>query len=399
VVAFFHKFGPIKHVMERFRRRPGRHFTLDVCEPPLRAELFGLEQFSSHGQDLTTTHDLDPHPGAEYLLPRLTENARVIRHAYDVVAEAVRDNHQVAPAGEWLLDNYYLIAEQIDIARMHLPKGYSRELPRLRTGPLKGFPRIYDLALELVSHTDGCVDADNVTHFVQAYQRVSALKLGELWAIPIMLRLALLENLRRVAYRIIWRLQHRTMALEWARRFTTVVQEDPRLFVTELADFVRANPPMSPPFISELFANIEGIHSVVSLAINWIEQELSQQGQTIELIQQAESQDQAADHVSIGNTITSLRTLNGIDWQKFVESLSVTEAVLRRDPAGIYARMDFRTRDRYRHVVENLAKQSGRAEEAVAETAIKLTVARRDRMAPERREWHVGYFLIDKGLP
>ncbi|MBU0714034.1 MAG: cyclic beta 1-2 glucan synthetase [Verrucomicrobia bacterium] len=398
-MVVFDNLGLIGRFTEQFRRWLGRPISLDVCEPPLRAELFGLEQFGSHGEALAAAHDLDPKTGAECLLPRLTENARVIRHSYDVVAEAVRSGQQMAPAAEWLLDNYYLIAEQIDIARIHLPKGYSRELPRLRTGLLRGFPRIYDLALELVSHTDGCVDADNVTHFVKAYQRVRPLKLGELWAIPIMLRLTLLENLRRVAYRIDWRRQHRAMALEWARRFVTVVQKDPRLFVTELADFVRANPPMSPPFIAELYANIEGVHSAIGLAVNWIEQELSQQGQTIELIQQAESQDQAADQVSIGNTITSLRTLNAIDWQKFVEALSVTEAVLCRDPAGIYPRMEFRTRDRYRHVVEDLAKKSGQPEEVVAETAIKLVMAHRNSPAAEPRELHVGYFLIDHGLP
>ncbi|NLB59615.1 MAG: cyclic beta 1-2 glucan synthetase, partial [Lentisphaerae bacterium] len=383
------------------RWRPERrHGSFDTGEPPLRAELFGLEQFSSFGAALAAAHDLDPaSPSSECLLPRLTENAAIIRHSYDLIAAAARAGQALAPDAEWLLDNYYLIAEQIDIARQHLPKGYSRELPRLRSGPLRGFPRIYDLALELVSHTDGCVDADNITHFIKAYQRVQSLKLGELWAIPIMLRLTLLENLRRVAYRIVWRRQHRELALKWARRFIAVAQKDPRLFVTELADFVRANPPMSPPFIAELYANIEGIHSVIGLAINWIEQELSQQGQSIELIQQAESQSQAADQISIGNTITSLRTLNAIDWRQFVENLSVTEAVLRRDPAGVYAQMDFRTRDHYRHVVEGLAKTTKQAEESVAETAVRLAIARRDHSLADRRELHVGYFLIDRGAP
>ncbi len=387
-----------QRTLQRLQRRLRREPPPDVSEPPLRAELFGLEQFDRHGETLAAAHDLDPRPGRECLLPRLAENARIIRHAYDIVAGEVRAGQQMTPAGEWLLDNYYLVAEQIEIARMHLPRGYSRALPRLRTGPLKGFPRVYDLALELVSHTDGGVDADNVTHFARAYQRARPLKLGELWAIPIMLRLTLLENLRRVAYRIAWRRQHRALALEWAQRFVAIVHKDPRLFVTELADFVRANPPLTPPFIAELYANIEGVHSVVGLAVNWIEQELSQRGQTIELIQQAESQDQAADQVSIGNTITSLRTLNAIDWRAFVEDLSATEAVLRGDPAGVYARMDFGTRDRYRHVVEALAKKSDQAEEAVAATAVRLAAARVASAAADPRERHVGYFLIDRGL-
>ena len=165
-----------------------------------------------------------------------------------------------------------------------------------------------------------------------------------------------------------------------------------------MAEFVRSAPPMSPPFIAELFASIEGLHPAINLAINWIEQELSQQGQTIEMIQQAESQDEAANQASIGNTITSLRTLNAIDWQTFVESLSITESMLRRDPAGVYPRMDFRSRDRYRHVVEKLAEKSGTQEEAVAEAAVKLATARCEQGVSEHREFHVGYFLIDRGL-
>ena len=382
----------------RFRRRFGSRAALAEAEPPLRAELFGLEQLGNHGEALAAIHELDFNPGPERLLHRLAENERVIRDSHDIVAEAVRGGHRVAPAAEWLLDNYYLIAEQIDLARLHLPKLYSRTLPRLRSGPLRGFPRIYDLALELVSHTDGRVDADNLTSFVRAYQRVQPLKLGELWAIPIMLRLTLLENLRRVSHRIAWRRRQHDLALEWARRFISVVQEDPRLFVTELAEFVRSAPSMSPPFIAELFASIEGLHAAFNLAINWIEQELSQQGQTIEMIQQAESQDEAANQASIGNTITSLRTLNAIDWQTFVESLSVAESMLRRDPAGVYPRMDFRSRDRYRHVVEKLAEKSGSQEEAVAEAAVKLATARCEQGVSEQRESHVGYFLMDRGL-
>ncbi|OGV72087.1 MAG: hypothetical protein A3K19_08335 [Lentisphaerae bacterium RIFOXYB12_FULL_65_16] len=386
-------------LLARLAARPDKRATLEVGEPPLRAELFGLEHFKAHGEALATAHEIDPTPGPERLLQRLTENERIIRNSYEIVAEAIRQGQQVSPAAEWLLDNYYLVSEQIDLARVHLPKGYSRELPRLKTGPLRGFPRIYDLAMELVSHTDGRVDVGNLTHFVKAYQRGHSLALGELWAIPIMLRLTLLENLRRVAHRIAWRRRHRDMALEWTRRFIGVVRKDPSLFVTELADFVRAHPPMSQPFIAELCANIEGVHVAIGLAINWIEQELSQQGQTIEMIQQAESQDQAADQVSIGNTITSLRRLSAIDWRDFVESLSVTEAVLRRDPTNVYGRMDFRTRDRYRHVVEGLAKKSKTAEEAVAEAALRLAAARATATTMDARESHIGYFLVDNGLP
>ena len=122
----------------------------------------------------------------------------VLLSVHSLLTEAVKADRRITPAGEWLLDNFYLIEEQIRTAKRHLPKGYSRELPRLLDGPSAGLPRVYDIALETISHGDGRVDPESLSSFVAAYQTVTILKLGELWAIPIMLRLALIENLRRV---------------------------------------------------------------------------------------------------------------------------------------------------------------------------------------------------------
>ena len=168
----------------------------------LRAELLSIEQLKRHAVTLAGQHKIDPRPGPDRLLPRLADNARVLLAAYDVVTAAATPGQRIVPAEAWLLDNYYLIEQQIGTARRHLPRGYSRQLPRLADGLSAGFPRIYDLALELISHMDGRVDSDNTTQFIAAYQSAEPLKLGELWAFPIMLQLALLENLRRVGLRI-----------------------------------------------------------------------------------------------------------------------------------------------------------------------------------------------------
>ena len=165
-------------------------------EPPLRSELFSADQMVQHGKNLATSHKLESkHVADERLLTRLAENEVVLLEVRNIVTEAVKANRQITPAGEWLLDNFYLIEEHIHTGKKHLPKGYSRELPRLLNGPSKGFPRVYDIALETISHGDGRVDPETLSRFVAAYQEVTALKLGELWAIPIMLRLALIENL------------------------------------------------------------------------------------------------------------------------------------------------------------------------------------------------------------
>ncbi|MGE5894337.1 MAG: hypothetical protein ACM34I_09805, partial [bacterium] len=160
-----------------------------VCEPPLRSELFSSDQMEQHGKTLAGLHTLSPGYAPDQLLVRLAENEGVLISVRNLLADAVKTDRRITPAGEWLLDNFYLIEEQIRTARRHLPKGYSRELPRLLNGPSEGIPRVYDIALETISHGDGRVDPENVSSFVAAYQTVSVLKLGELWAIPIMLRL------------------------------------------------------------------------------------------------------------------------------------------------------------------------------------------------------------------
>ncbi|MDP1716909.1 MAG: hypothetical protein Q8L40_02435, partial [Burkholderiales bacterium] len=144
-----------------------------------------------HGKALAGAHRLSAQRAPDQLLARLAENEDVLLQTCRLLTAAVKATRRITPAGEWLLDNFYLIEEQIRTARRHLPKGYSRELPRLAHGPSAGLPRAYDIALESISHGDGRVDAESLSRFVAAYQKVTALKLGELWAIPIMLRLAL----------------------------------------------------------------------------------------------------------------------------------------------------------------------------------------------------------------
>ena len=131
----------------------------------LRSELFSIEQLKRQGAMLAGQYKIDPHPGPDRLLPRLADNERVLIAAYDVVTVAVAPGQRIIPAEAWLLDNFYLIEQQINQARRHLPRGYSRQLPRLANGSSAGFPRIYDLALQLISHMDGRVDKENLIQF------------------------------------------------------------------------------------------------------------------------------------------------------------------------------------------------------------------------------------------
>jgi cellobiose phosphorylase len=380
-------------------RRSGWMADYAVEEPPLRSELFSADQMEQHGESLAASHALGAKRSRDLLLARLVENEGVLLKACALLTAAIRDNRPGTPAGEWLLDNFHLIEEQIRTARRHLPRDYSRELPRLASGPSAGLPRVYDIALETISHGDGQVDPESFGRFIAAYQAVSTLTLGELWAVPIMLRLALIENLRRAGTRIIAHRMGRDLADFWADQMTETVQNDPKSLILVVADMARSDPPMSSSFVAELARRLQGQSAALAMPLNWIEQRLSELGLSIAQLVQSENQQQAADQVSISNSIGSLRLLAATDWHAFVESMSVAERTLREDPGGVYGCMDFATRDRYRHVIEKIAGLSGLAEEEVARNCVQLAHEAAARNDGNERAAHVGFYLIDKGLP
>ena len=393
--------GSLPHLRASFRGKDLAE-KCSVCEPPLRSELFSSDQMKQHGKTLAGLHKLNPEYPPDRLLERLAENEGILTGTRTLLMEAITTDRRITPAGEWLLDNFYLIEEQIRTARKHLPKGYSRELPRLLDGLSADLPRVYDIALETISHGDGRVDPENLSSFVAAYQTVSVLKLGELWAIPIMLRLALIENLRRVAARIAADRTTRNLADYWADRMTETAEKDPNSLILVIADMVRSDPPMVSSFVAEFTRRLQGQSPALALPLTWIEQRLSDSGLTIEQSVHSENQQQAADQVSISNSIGSLRFLGAMDWVEFVERMSSVEQLLRQDPAGVYGKMDFATRDRYRHIVEKIAKSSRLPESEVALKAIGLAagaVAHDETQTGDYRTAHVGFYLIDKGFP
>jgi cellobiose phosphorylase len=367
---------------------------------PLRAELFSALQMEQHGRILANAHHLSAARGRDLLLSRLAQNETVIIDACNLLTAAIRSERQIAPAAEWLLDNFYLIEEQIRTAKRHLPKNYSEQLPRLASGAdpaAGGWPRVYDIALSTIAHGDGRIDPEGLASFVSAYQQVATLKLGELWAIPIMLRLALIENLRRVAARLACTHNHRNLAAYWSEKLADTVEKQPNHLILLVADMARSEPPMESAFVAELVRRLQGQSTSLTLPLTWLEQRLAESGQSIEHMVQQESQQQAADQVSISNSIGSLRLLSSIDWREFVESMSAVETCLRQDPGAAYCHMDFATRDLYRHAVEKIAKQQQVSELSIAQCALRLaqTVASAD--GGSARHAHIGYYLVGKG--
>src|SRR5687767_7140460 len=172
-------------------------------EPPIRAELFGVERLEQHAESLAVAQRVLSSGRGRRLSPRVEDNGHVLRESYRVIANAIREERAITPAAEWLVDNFHIVDEQLREIRDDLPAGFYRELPKLAEGPLAGYPRVYGMAWAFVAHTDSRFDPEALRRFVRAYQRVQPLTIGELWAVAITLRVVLVENLRRLAERIV----------------------------------------------------------------------------------------------------------------------------------------------------------------------------------------------------
>ncbi|MDH4349409.1 MAG: cyclic beta 1-2 glucan synthetase, partial [Gemmatimonadota bacterium] len=290
-----------------------------------------------------------------------------------------------------------MLQDHIGEVRQSLPGGYYRELPELADGPLAGYPRVYEVAITLISHSEGRVDLANVSSFVGAFQQVAVLTLGELWALPAMLRLGLIENVRRMALRTVQRLDELESADRAAARIAQAGQTGQDELDRELDRFASTPPPLTPTFISRFLQQLR-IEGGTLPAVVRLEQWIAEEALSAEEATARTTGRLALTQVMMANSITSLRAIGQMEWRSFVEEQSRVEAVLRTDPSGFYSRMTFATRDHYRHVVERIARRTGRAEEEVARLAIQCAALGQQDESGDPRRAHVGYYLIDDGL-
>jgi cyclic beta-1,2-glucan glucanotransferase len=358
-----------------------------AAEKPLRDELLSIERLEERALALAAslTVDPDPHHRARDTFPRFDDNVRVLRAAYRTLADDVRTGQFVAPAADWLLDNFHLIAAEITGIRRNLPRTYSRTLPALASREHAGEARVYAIAVELIRHSDSRLDRQQLVQFLNSYQRVAPLTIGELWAWPSMLKLALIENLRRLTEELLVGRAARRDADHYVSG-----ADEARGVGTLPAD-------TDPAFTVQLLHRIREYGLRLSPVRVAVDDDLASRHTTAEDTIRGEHQRQGVAQASVANAVTSLRLCATLDWQEYVETVSLVEQVLQRDPAGAYGRMDFLSRDQQRRAVEELAMPSGEGQVRVALKAIETARQAAAAGSTGDRAAHVGYHLVDRG--
>jgi cyclic beta-1,2-glucan synthetase len=377
----------------------------DQRTAPILRELFGNEQLARHARHLAERQRVVRDDQRRLLsrlrrgvlLARLDETEEVLRAVHAELAELTRAGGSVSPAGEWLLDNFHVIRSQIAEVRATMPRGYYHELPKLAPpSPLAGYPRTYEIAIELIAHTDGRLDPETLGLMIEQYQVVAPLSMGELWAIPAMLRMGFLENIRRMALRAQRDAAETRAADEWVSRLLDADAAGGDALARALNSFVSHSPELTPAFLTRFLQQTRSRRADFTPLL-WLGPWIGEEAMSVEEAVQRSTQRLALTQLVMANSIASLRKVVNIDWRDFVEAASLTEGILRRDPPDTYAKMTFATRDSYRHVIEQLARRLHCPEQQVATAAIQAATACCDELGPENPRAHVGYHLVDDG--
>ncbi len=361
---------------------------------PIRADLFGTERLEHHAQTLAAAQPVatgKPLP-VRTLSSRVKENADILLRAYRTCAQGLQAGQTMAPAAEWLLDNFHLVEQQLRQIHDDLPPGYYRQLPKLADGPFAGYPRVFGLAWAYVAHTDSLMSGPVLARYVRAYQQVQPLMIGELWAVAITLRIVLVENMRRLALQIVdghaLRLQADAIVDAVLAARQTPGQSQLSVMQQAVAPYEAA--PLPQTVAAQIAKRLRGFDPLQTPLFGWLEDRLHRQGTTIDDVVTNTQTRLGASNVTMRNIVTSMRLVSEMDWADFFEEVSLVDARLRDN--ATYAAMDFATRNRYRTEIEILARGSDLTESGVTDACLAL--------AAEGTDDHIrdpGYWLIGEG--
>lgn len=349
------------------------------------------EDFLAHAEELSMEDPSTITKNSKRKLNKeLTLSYNKIIKSYEYIDRDIRNKKEVISASEWLLDNLYLIEKEYKDIK-NCSRACHKNLPSLTKGELKGYPRVYHIALEIVGHSDGKVNGEVIEKFISAYQNNSILTSAELWVLPVMLRIALIHNIAKISSAIAFAQKEKSDATVIGEVLVSNI-ENVKYIEDMISIFDKKNK-LSSHFVERILKILRDNGVESTTIYNIIEKNLERNDTNFEKMINLDHQKQATFKLSMGNSINSIREISILRWSSFFEKLSSLEEILKRDPSDVYSKMSFETRDYYRHKIEKYARLFKLPESFIAKQIVHCASE-----GVEPYERHIGYYLLEEGV-
>ncbi len=362
----------------------------------INGTMLDKEQLETHLQKIASSHNLSNQSQKEtYPVPQMLENFKVIEEVYHLLNEHLKLGISIHPAGEWLLDNLYIIEETVKQIEKELTLKKYTNFVGVANGTYKGFARIYVLASEIVAYTDNKIERKELEDYLVSYQTKKTLSMEEIWNIGIFLQIAMIENIREICEKIYSCQIQKYKAESMVERLIENKAKTEQHFKNKVKDFEKdVFKSMKYPFIEYMSYILKRYGKKGYSYLKVLEETVEMTGTSVSEIIKKEHFDIAVRKVSIGNSITSIKKIQRINFLEIFEKINGVEEILRQDPSNVYEKMEDKTKEYYRTKIKEMAKKTRISEIYIARKALEL--AKNTEM--NTKQAHIGYYLIDKGM-
>lgn len=366
-----------------------------------------IDELEKHALALATDHTVTYKSSLKtYPKDRLKQNFRFITMVYNVLNSHVSMGIDIHPAGEWLLDNYYIIEETVYDTIKQLSKEDYRRLPGLKNGSFSGFARIYELACEITSYTDAKIEEDNIIRFLSKYQTKKNLNMEEIWILPIFLKISIIENIRNICEKI-YSTQMQKYKVEniVERVIENKDNQDLKFKMKKIEYNAIDDMEIKTSFIEHMSYKLKKMGRIGIPYTQVLEEQIEKLGLTTYDVIKKEHYDLALRKVSMGNSITSIKNISRINFIDIFEKTNGVEEILLRDPSNVYSKMDYKTKSEYRDKIKKIAQKMRISEIYVASQILECAQNAYDELenlnnssVKNLKKTHIGYYLIDEGI-
>ena len=351
-------------------------------------------QLEMHLQKIATSHNLsNKSQKSTYPIPHLLESYQIIEKTYNLLNEHLKLGISIHPAGEWLLDNLYIIEEAVKLIKRELTLKKYTNFVGIANGQYQGYARIYVLATEIVAYTDNKIEKNDIEDYLSSYQTKKTLSMDEIWNIGLFMQISIIENIREICEKILNSQMQKYKAENIVERLIENKDKNNQKF-KNIANKKIGYEDMRYPFIEYMSYILKRYGKKGYSYLNALEETIEMMGTTVSDVIKKEHFDIAIKKVSMGNSITSIRTIQRINFLEIFEKINGVEEILKKDPAQVYNNMDIKTKEYYRAKIKEISKKTKISEIYIAKKILEL--AKNSQTGTKNS--HIGYYLIDNGI-